>query len=69
MNMLCDNCKKLSILSARKKCIRCQAEVSLNISALCEFCSATEKQCSACLKKVISTADRSKTRGCGCGKK
>lgn len=67
--MLCTNCNKLALVNTKKSCIRCQNDVSNRASVLCESCSSTAKQCSVCLKKVISDADRARTRGCGCGRK
>lgn len=65
--MFCPNCSKLTFLHTNKHCIRCHGHVSNNISVLCEQCSRTEKQCSACLKKVIGQNSRA-NRGCNCGK-
>lgn len=64
--MLCETCSKLSFQYTKKICIRCQAEVLNNISILCEQCSAKEKQCAACLKKIQNTSP-SKYRYGGCG--
>lgn len=67
--MMCFNCSKLSFLNTKKTCIRCQGEVFNNLSVLCEHCSSSERQCSICLKKIISQTDRNKQRGCNCGRK
>lgn len=67
--MLCPNCVKLAFLHTNKSCIRCQGVVLNNVSVLCDFCSANSKQCSVCLKKVISEAERVAHKGCNCGKK
>jgi hypothetical protein len=69
--MLCSGCSKLSQLHTNKKCLRCQGDVYLNISRLCETCSATDHQCSACLKKIVDPDSRRvKLTGCGhCGQK
>ena len=64
--MLCVNCAKLVLLNLNKKCIKCQGSVFNNLSILCESCSAKEKQCSVCLKKIQLVSER--YRGCNCGK-
>jgi hypothetical protein len=66
--MLCDTCSKLFFIFKNKNCMRCNGLVMINLSVLCDFCSATEKQCSFCLKKVISQQDRNINSGCNCGK-
>ncbi len=70
--MLCPNCSKLAILHSTRQCVRCQGTVLNNISVLCESCSTNHKQCSVCLKKVISEAERAARaakQGCKCGGK
>ena len=67
--MFCDNCSKLSYFTTAKICTRCQGKVLNNISVLCEVCSVSYKQCSACIKKIISAADRARNRGCNCSGK
>jgi len=67
--MLCTNCIKLAFTNVNKNCVRCQGQVIINISVLCEFCSTTNKQCSVCLKKIISVEQRNSKKGCGCGGK
>jgi hypothetical protein len=67
--MLCPNCTKLATIYTNKKCIRCQGAVFVNISAICDFCSSTESQCSACLKKIVTPAQRAAIGGCNCGRK
>lgn len=67
--MLCSNCSKLANVASNKKCIRCQGNINNNLSVICDFCSSTEKQCSVCIKKIITAEQRSAGRGCGCGKK
>lgn len=64
--MLCPNCSKLSYQHTKKACLRCQGMVLNTISAICEFCSKTEKQCAACLKKISNPVTK-KTRIGGCG--
>jgi hypothetical protein len=64
--MLCPNCSKLSFQHTKKVCLRCQGVVLNTISAICEFCSATDKQCSACLKKMSNPVIRKNHTG-GCG--
>lgn len=64
--MFCPNCSKLSFQHTNKPCLRCQGSVLNTISAICEFCSNTERQCAACLKKVLNPATK-KTRVGGCG--
>ena len=64
--MFCQSCSKLAYLFTKKKCVRCQADVLHNISVLCDKCSATSKQCAACLKKYDP---RPPSKGCGCGGK
>jgi len=64
--MLCSNCLKLAFMSTNKKCVRCQGALFNNISVLCDNCSETHKQCSVCLKKIVSQEERNKNRGCGC---
>lgn len=66
--MLCSNCAKLARLYTKKFCMRCQGEVLINISVLCEFCSSTEKMCSVCLKKIVPPTSHV-NKGCNCGKK
>ena len=66
--MYCSNCSKLSILYAKKKCFKCQGDVFINISILCEPCSLREKICAACLKKN-NVSNKVRNRGCkSCGK-
>lgn len=65
--MLCTNCSKLSSLYTNKRCMKCQGDVIINISVLCEFCSLRDSLCSACLKK-INRNQNSGNRGCNCGK-
>ena len=69
--MLCPNCSRLSSNQAHKKCIKCNSSVFLQLSVLCENCSATEKKCSICLKKIVSAAERIAKQhgGCNCGKR
>lgn len=67
--MFCDSCNQLSILSANKICVKCKSIVYNNLSVLCDVCSTTNKQCSICLKKIVSAQERNKNRGCGCGKR
>jgi hypothetical protein len=67
--MLCPSCSRLAILQASKTCIRCQLTINNNLSVLCDFCSSTEKQCSVCLKKIVTPEQRAVGRGCGCGGK
>lgn len=67
--MLCTSCARLAILHTKRSCIKCQGAVYQNIAVLCDACSASEKTCAACLKKVISVFDRQKQSGCNCGKK
>ena len=67
--MLCPNCAKLAALKTSKTCLRCQGPVFVNISVLCDNCSSGAKQCSVCLKTIVSEAERAANRGCNCGKK
>jgi hypothetical protein len=64
--MLCPNCSKLTYQYLNKKCLRCQGGVLNTISIICETCSARDKQCSACLKKVDNSAVKKNYYG-GCG--
>lgn len=67
--MLCSNCIKLSSLPAKKKCIKCQGDITTNINVLCDFCSASEKKCAVCIKKVSEYyINKSFSRNCGCHK-
>lgn len=68
--MLCDSCKKLAILQINKKCIKCTNAVYENISVICQNCSAVEKKCSVCLKKIFDINNyKFKNSGCNCGGK
>lgn len=64
--MLCPNCSKLSYQYTNKTCLRCQGSATTTISILCENCSARDKQCAACLKKVDSSTTKKHYYG-GCG--
>ena len=65
--------------AAKKPCHRCQKDVHINLSVICEDCSTKDKVCSACLRKTEDVAQRAKLNpakgginpsgGCGCGKK
>jgi len=65
--MLCTNCSQLAFLHTNKSCVRCHGNVVNNISVLCDLCSATEKQCAVCLKKIITQTAAKK--GCNCGRR
>ena len=65
--MLCTNCLYLAFMYSNKKCIRCNSDVTINISVLCEQCSLTSKSCAVCLKKIVN--HKINKGGCGCGKK
>ena len=66
--MLCDNCNKLAIVYTTKKCMKCQGAIFINISIICESCSAQNKSCSACFKK-IQPLSNNRAKPCGsCGK-
>ena len=67
--MLCSNCSKLALSNSNKNCSRCKAVINNNLSVICDACSANGKQCSVCLKKIVSQQARNAGRGCGCGKK
>lgn len=67
--MLCPNCSKLAAAQTNKTCSRCQAAVFTNISVICDACSASNSQCSVCLKKIIPESQRNAKKGCNCGKK
>lgn len=64
--MLCPTCIKLSFQNTIKKCMRCQGQIIKSIASLCDNCSNTEKQCSACLKKLQNSAIAKHYYG-GCG--
>lgn len=64
--MFCVGCTKLSYQYTKKICMRCQATVNNTISMICDTCSATAKQCAACLKKVKNDANVKHYYG-GCG--
>jgi len=66
--MLCFNCNSLSFTYTKKKCARCQAETTTNLSVLCENCSNKDKVCAFCLKKVEPIRKRASGR-CNCGGK
>lgn len=66
--MLCSSCQKLAINIANKKCVRCKGLIQINIAVICDGCSSKEKLCSICLKKIMPVI-KTKTNGCGCGKK
>jgi len=66
-DMMCPNCAKLAYLQTKKACVRCQGEIVVSKSVLCELCSNTDWVCSVCLKKIVNPAAR--PGGCGCGKK
>ena len=65
--MMCTNCSKLAFIYVKKACLRCQGEVAINIAVVCEICSAKNKICTVCSKKILPPV--SKVGGCGCGKK
>ncbi len=68
--MLCSNCLKLSLLTGKRSCVRCQSEIHNNLAVLCERCSETSKSCAICLKKVLGNINKLKSGGCSvCGKK
>lgn len=60
--MLCEHCKKLSIIQVNKKCYKCSNYVGMNISNICDICSNINKICSACLKKISN--DRKSLSNC-----
>lgn len=64
--MLCPGCSKLAFSQSNKTCVRCKSIIHNNISVLCDLCSTKNKQCSACLKNLVT---QSRTPGCGCGGK
>lgn len=64
--MLCPTCTKLAFQYTKKLCLRCQAPVTKSICALCELCSNSDKQCSACLKKLQNSSVKKHYYG-GCG--
>lgn len=49
-----------------KKCLKCQGDVIISISVICDFCSMTSKKCSACLKQM-SNNQSARKKGCNCG--
>jgi len=49
--MFCNNCIRLTYLNTKKKCMKCQSDVYINIAVLCDNCSASEGTCGICLKK------------------
>lgn len=61
--MLCPQCSKLSFVYTKKSCRKCQSPVSINIASICDGCSAKDKICSACLKRLPGSQP---PRGCGC---
>lgn len=63
--MFCIGCNKLSYQYTNKICMRCQATVTNTISMICDSCSASAKQCSACLKKVQNDVKTNYYGGCG----
>jgi hypothetical protein len=64
--MYCAECSKLLVLTSKKKCTRCNSCVYKNISVICEQCSDKTKQCSACLKTLISLkSKKSICKQCG----
>jgi hypothetical protein len=64
--MFCQGCTKLSYQYTNKVCMRCQSSVTNTICVICDTCSATAKQCSACLKKIQnSVTTKHKFGGCG----
>jgi hypothetical protein len=66
--MMCSSCSKLALLYvSNKQCMRCQGAVVVNMAVICEVCSATDKICTVCLKKL--TPLQPKPGGCNCGKK
>jgi hypothetical protein len=67
--MICPNCLRLALLTANRKCMRCQGDVFNNLSVICDGCSDKDRQCSVCLKKIVPPANRNKSQGCGCGSK
>lgn len=50
-----------------KKCMRCQGAVIVSVAAICEVCSANDKICTVCLKKLAPLQPA--PGGCNCGKK
>ena len=78
--MFCANCSKLAMIpSAKKPCHRCQKDVTINLSVICEGCSFKDKVCTVCLRKIDDVAQQAKANlaknganpsgGCGCRKK
>lgn len=68
--MLCNACSKLALLTASRTCLRCKGTIFNNISVICDNCSALEKLCSICLKKLYSSNSKQKPRSncSSCGK-
>jgi len=64
--MLCASCSRLAIMTANRKCMRCQGDIFNNISVICDSCSDKSKQCSICMKNI---APKNRARSCNCGKK
>lgn len=67
--MLCNACSKLVLMNHKRSCLRCKGIISNNLSVVCDNCSALERLCSICLKKLYDTSKSNKIKsncgGCG----
>lgn len=66
--MFCQACTKLAILFTNRTCVRCQGNITNNISCICDKCSNEQNICSCCLKKMINLNIKKPSGGCkSCG--